>query len=96
MVFVSSLQVFYEMRFLYQVFIMLYTEDFSMRHYVGVLQIGSHLLYFTVNVFSLHFSELKPESHHYIKLSNGVIRTITERLIDRYYFALTFYQEYVL
>ena len=31
------------MRFLHQVFIMLYTEDFSMRHYVGFLQIGSHI-----------------------------------------------------
>ena len=31
------------MRFLYQVFIMLYTEDFSMRHYVGFSQIRSHM-----------------------------------------------------
>ena len=42
MAFVSSLPVFYEMHFLYQVFIMLYTEDFSMYHYVRFLQIGSH------------------------------------------------------
>ena len=32
------------MRFLYLVFIMLYTEDFSMRHYVGFSQIGSHII----------------------------------------------------
>ena len=32
------------MRFLYQVFIMLYTEDFSMHHYDGFSQIGSHIL----------------------------------------------------
>ena len=31
------------MRFLHQVFVMLFTEDFSMRHYVGFLQIGSHI-----------------------------------------------------
>ena len=31
------------MRYLHQVFIMLYTEDFSMRHYVGFSQIGSHI-----------------------------------------------------
>ena len=41
MAFISSLLVFYEMRFLYQVFIMLYTEDFSMHHYVRFPQIGS-------------------------------------------------------
>ena len=44
MVFVSSLKLFYKMRFLYIVFIMLYTEDFSMRHYVGFSQIGSHIV----------------------------------------------------
>ena len=33
------------MRFLYKVFIMLYTEDFSMRHYVGFSQNGSHIVY---------------------------------------------------
>ena len=43
MAFVSLLQVFYEMRFLCCVFILLYTEDFSMRHYVGFSQIGSHI-----------------------------------------------------
>ena len=43
MAFVSSLKVFYEIHVLYQVFIMLYTENFSMRHYVWFLQIGSRI-----------------------------------------------------
>ena len=58
MAFVSSLQVFYEMRFCTRFFIMLYTEDFSMRHYVGFSQIGSQLFisypiqkYFTTKYF---------------------------------------------
>ena len=33
------------MRFLHQVFIMHCTEDFSIRHYVGFSQIGSHIQY---------------------------------------------------
>ena len=45
MTFVTSLQVFYEMHFLYLVFIILYTKDFSMRHYVGFSQIGSHIIH---------------------------------------------------
>ena len=44
MAFVSSLQVFYEMRFCTNFYnIMLYTEDFSMGHYVGFSQIRSHM-----------------------------------------------------
>ena len=35
--------------FLYQVFIMLYTEDFSMRNYVGFLQIGSQFGWWSIS-----------------------------------------------
>ena len=38
------------MHFLYLVFI-LYTEDFSMRHYVGFSQIGSHIKPYTRQVY---------------------------------------------
>ena len=34
---------------------MLYTEDFSMHHYVGFLQIGSHLFYVGDDLFSWQY-----------------------------------------
>ena len=54
MAFVSSLQVFYEMHFLYEVFVMLYTEDFSMRYYVGFSQIGSHIHIYSACIPQTH------------------------------------------
>ena len=53
---------------------MLYTEDFSMHHYVGFSQIGSHLLITHARVGlwelcskfpSLFYSEFLLEIHHY-------------------------------
>ena len=32
---------------------MLYTEDFSMRHYVGFLQIESHILIYSLGIVHL-------------------------------------------
>ena len=44
---------FYKIHFLYQVFIMLYTEDFSMHHYVRFLQIGSHNVFLCIVILPL-------------------------------------------
>ena len=52
------------MHFLYLVFIMLYTEDFSMRLYVGFSQIGSHLLATSMDQWHMCLIMLKVEQWH--------------------------------
>ena len=38
---------------------MLYTEDFTMRHYVGFLQIGSHIIYIYIYIYIYMYAKQK-------------------------------------
>ena len=71
------------MRFLYLVFIMLYTEDFSMRHYVGFSQIGS-LAKTRHNDAFLEIKIFASVSSIYLQLCSVVLSTLYCKYFSSY------------